>query len=168
MKRIHAISGWTIILVFSLGYPGPLRGRVLPPAIATQTQQATSGKVTRLLQQAGYSHRQTGPNTWVIDRPAGKKGWVLVAAGQEFVVLGIIVAEKQNMRVSADLSFKLLKLNHDLNYVKVGFDSDDDLFARVELRIRSVDLPAFKTMYEDVNSGADKTYEVVRPFLVTP
>jgi hypothetical protein len=167
MRRIHAFSGSTIILALSLGYPGFLQGRVVPP-IATQTQQATNTRVELLLRNSGYPYRRTSANTWVIERPGGRKGWVLVAAGQEFVVLGIIVAEKQNMRVSADLSFRLLKLNHDLNYVKVGFDNDDDLFARLELRIRLVDLPAFKTMYEDVNSGADKTYEVVRPFLMTP
>lgn len=168
MKRVRFFLSLIIAVTLSQCLPGLLAARAMSSTVTTQTREATSAKVDSLLRSSGYTNRKTSANTWVIERPAGKKGWVLVAAGDEFVVLGIIVAEKKNMRASADLSFKLLKLNHNLNYVKVGFDNDDDLFARIELRARLIDLPAFKTMFEDVNTSADEAYEVVRPFLINP
>ena len=93
---------------------------------------------------------------------------MLLAVGEDFVVVGVIVAVKDNMRSSADLSFRLLKLNHSADYVKVGFDEDDDLFVRVEERIRIVDLQEFKAMVEKVDSSADTAYETVKPFLRAP
>lgn len=154
-----------VILALLVTLPSSVLARALTTKSSTQSKEASVAKVIQLLQDSGYTHRKTGDNTWVIER-AGKT--MLVAAGAEFLVLGIIVAVKKNMRVSADLEFKLLKLNHNLDYVKVGFDDDDDLFVRTEVRIRQIDLPGFKAMVEDVDSGAVKTQNEVKPFLVTP
>jgi hypothetical protein len=38
--------------------------------------------------------------------------------------------------------FKLLKLNHRLNYIKCELDDDDDLFVLLEITIRVTDLTA--------------------------
>jgi hypothetical protein len=84
------------------------------------------------------------------------------------VVLGVIVAAKKNMRLTSDLSFKLLRLAHATGYVKVGLDDDEDLYVRTELRVRMLDLEDFQAAVEDVNSDADKAAAEVKPFLITP
>lgn len=168
MKRVNISSCLAVVLGLSMVVPGVMTPPTFAFATETQTREASTAKVTQLLQQSGYTHRKTGDNTWVIERPAGKKGWILVATGPNFVVIGIIVAVKKNMRVSNDLNVALLKLNHSMDFVKAGFDDDDDLFVRTEERIRVVDLQEFKAMVETVDRAADTTYEKVKPFLLTP
>jgi hypothetical protein len=167
MKQIHISFWFSVIIALVTLCPATMHARTIPDTAAPQTREASSAKVSQLLQQAGYSHRKTGDNTWVINRPEGK-GPMLVAVGVDFVVVGVIVAVKDNMKSSADLSFRLLKLNHSADYVKIGFDEDDDLFVRVEERIRIVDLQEFKAMVEKVDSSADTAYETVKPFLRAP
>ena len=167
MKQIHMPSWFSVIVALVTLCPATMHARTISDTAAPQTREASSAKVSQLLQQAGYSHRKTGDNTWVINRPEGK-GPMLVAVGVDFVVVGVIVAVKDNMKSSADLSFRLLKLNHSADYVKIGFDEDDDLFVRVEERIRIVDLQEFKAMVEKVDSSADTAYETVKPFLRAP
>lgn len=165
MKPIS--SCFAVILAFSMISGGAITARASTVATEPQTREASTAKVAQLLQQSGYTHRKTGDSTWVIERP-GKKGWLLVAAGADFVVIGIIVATKKNMRASADLNLALLKLNYSLDFVKTGFDDDDDLFVRTEERTRLMDQQEFKSMVETVISAADTAYEEVRPFLITP
>ena len=167
MKQIHISFWFSVIVALVTLCPATMHGRTLSDTSAPQTREASSARVSQLLQQAGYSYRKTGDNTWVINRPGGK-GPMLLAVGEDFVVVGVIVAVKDNMRSSADLSFRLLKLNHTADYVKVGFDEDDDLFVRIEERIRIVDLQEFKAMVEKVDSSADTAYETVKPFLRAP
>lgn len=155
-----------LTLVMALSLSGLTRAATLPATTTPQSKQESIAKVTKLLTESGQIHRKTGESTWLIERRG--KSPILVAAGNEFVVLGIIVAVKKNIRATADLSFKLMKLNHNLDYVKAGFDDDDDLFVRNELRVRTVDLASFKAMIEDVISGANKAQEVVNPFLISP
>ncbi|MGH9956436.1 MAG: hypothetical protein ACREBC_04810 [Pyrinomonadaceae bacterium] len=155
-----------LTLVIALSLPGVSHAATLPVSNAPQSKEEAIAKVSKLLSESGQIHRKTGESTWLIERPG--KSSILVAAGNEFVVLGIIVAVKKNIRATADLSFKLLKLNHNLDYVKAGYDDDDDLFVRNELRVRTIDLASFKAMIQDVIAGADKAQQVVNPFLISP
>ncbi len=165
MKIRNNFAPLVVAVAVVISLPHALLARTVTTKSTPQDREASVAKVIRLLQDSGLTHRKTGANTWVIERQ-GKS--MLVAAGTDFLVLGIIVAVKKNMRVSADLQFKLLKLNHSLDYAKVGFDDDDDLFVRTEARLRLIDLEAFKSMVNDVGNGAVKAQNEVRPFLVTP
>ncbi|MCM3870904.1 MAG: YbjN domain-containing protein [Pyrinomonadaceae bacterium] len=167
MKDKGKFAHKAVILSLLLAFPHLLTA-ALPAETATQTTADAAAKTSRLLQESGYAHRKTGDHTWLIERMETNKPPILVANGPDFLVVGIIVAEKKNMRVSADLSLKLLKLNHSLDYVKCGLDADDDLFVRSEVRIRVTDLAAFKALVEGVISGADRAYAEVKPFLITP
>jgi hypothetical protein len=108
MKQIHISFWFSVIIALVTLCPATMHARTIPDTAAPQTREASSAKVSQLLQQAGYSHRKTGDNTWVINRPEGK-GPMLVAVGVDFVVVGVIVAVKDNMKSSADLSFSFIK-----------------------------------------------------------
>jgi hypothetical protein len=134
-----------------------------PPLQNTQARDAAVAKVSRFLTDAGYQYRKTGDHTWVIEGQNRKP--MLLAVGQEFVVVGIIVEVKQNLKPSADLYFKLLKSNHDFDYVKVGLDDDDDLFVRVEARLSTMDLAGFKALVQDVSKNAETLRTTIAPYL---
>lgn len=158
-KSFHFV----MILAILFGLSSSVPGRTPGAADATQDTQASVARVTELLRESGLTHRKTGPNTWLIERQG--KNPILVATGADFLVLGIIVAIKEDIRAANDLNFKLLKLNHSLDFSKAGFDDDDDLFVRIEHRMRNIDVQTFKVMVEDVILGAEKAEEVLKPFL---
>ncbi len=137
----------------------------LPLASAAQDNEEKIGK---LLTDSGYNVRKTGKGTWVIARQNKEMGviQVLVASGADFVVTGVIIAFKKNMSASPEMMRKLLKLNHSLDYVKVGFDDDDDLFVRSEMKSKFLDAADLKAEIERVCSYADKVFLDIKPYLV--
>lgn len=137
------------------------------PAAPDPQKAANIAKVHQLLQQSGYNARKTGDSTWLLEYP-GNGRRILAAADREFVVLGVVVVEKKNLKQSSDLYFKLLKLNHTLDYVKIVLDEDDDLVVRSEVRSWLLDLRQIKAMVEDLNKSAIKIQQEIAPFLVTP
>ena len=90
---------------------------------------------------------------------------ILVGGDENYMLMGVVVAKKSQMRMSGELTFKLLRLAHAIDYVKLGLDDDEDLFVRTEVRIRLFDLQSLKDAVEDVSSAADKAYLAVKPFL---
>jgi len=118
-----------------------------PAAPLAQTAEA---KVDLWLKDSGYSFRKTGKTTWLINHRdlSSSEMPMLVAAGQDFVVIGVVVEFKKNLSFTKDSMFKLLRMNHSLDYVKIGFDDDEDLFVRAEVKTRLLDLQEFKTIVE--------------------
>lgn len=149
-------------------FPAVMQAQVAPrePAPA-QSGQADAAKVEQLLQQSGYSYRKVSDGVWVIERQGKNlaKFTIIFASGPGFLVAGVIVAPKKTMDVTSEMMFKLLKLNHSLDYVKIGFDDDDDLFVRSELKTRQLDLQALKEGVERVSADADQIYEAIKPYL---
>jgi hypothetical protein len=116
------------------------------------------------------NYRKTGEDTWVINYPgkATSNLQILVASGSDFVVLGVVVAVKKDMRVTSDLMFKLLRLSHSVDYVKIGFDDDEDLFVRTEVKTKLLDAQEFKSNVEIVAAAAERVHSEIGSFLVTP
>ncbi|HVS82498.1 MAG TPA: hypothetical protein VHE60_12275 [Pyrinomonadaceae bacterium] len=132
-----------------------------------QTKEAAIAKINQLLQQSGYTFHKAADNVWVVNRKGANIGAfdVLVAVETHYVLMGVVVAKKDRMRMTGDLTFKLLRLAHSTDYVKVGLDNDEDLFVRIEVRLRLFDLQSLKDMIEDVSTASDKAYLGVKPFL---
>lgn len=139
----------------------------LPATASTQSGQADAVKVEQLLQQSGYKYRKASDDVWVIEQ-AGKsmpKMTIILATGPGFMITGVVVAQKASLNVNSEMMFKLLKLNHDLDYVKIGFDDDDDLFVRSEVKTKQLDLAEFKEIVERVSADADQIFDTVKPYL---
>ena len=129
-----------------------------------------SAKVDQLMRESGYRYKSLGEGVWVIDRTGTSlpKFQILIASGPGYVVFGVIIAEKKNMNVTSEMMFKLMKLNHALDYVKIGFDNDDDLFVRSEIKTRLLDVQEFKEGIERLSSDVDQIYVTIKPFLIAP
>ena len=160
-------KNYLTIILPGLLFCAPAWLQAQTPAAPDPVKTANIAKVNQLLQQSGYNARKTGDSTWLLEYPAtGRK--ILAAAGRDFVVLGIVVAEKKNLKQSTELYYKLLKLNHSQDYVKIVLDDDDDVTVRSEVRSWLLDLRQIKAMVEDLNKSAVKIRQEITPFLITP
>jgi len=131
------------------------------------TQTDATAKVERFLQQSGLTYRKTGDRTWVVERQGKSMGkqTILVATGPGFMVAGIILAAKNSMNASSEMMFKLMKFNHSLDYVKVGFDDDDDLFIRMEVKTRLLDQQGFNEVFDLVANNAETVNAAMKPYI---
>lgn len=159
-------------MAFTLSlFPAVAHAHTTPRESALQqSRQADAVRVEQLLQQSGYNYRKVSDGVWVIERQGKNlpKFTIIFASGTGFLVAGVIVAPKNTMNVTSEMMFKLLKLNHTFDYVKIGFDDDDDLFVRWEVKTRQLDLQEFKEGVERVSADADQTYQTIKPYLKTP
>jgi hypothetical protein len=130
-------------------------------------EKTPAAKVARLLEESGYTYAKAQDNIWVIafKGKALSDFNVIVTTEQDVVVLFVIVAEKKNTRVTADLMQMLLKLNGDFDRVKIGFDKDGDTFVRIDLGARVLDAQEFKVNVEQVAASADEVFSAIKPFL---
>jgi hypothetical protein len=139
-------------------------------AAPNQTGQSDAARVEQLLRQSGYTYRKISDSAWVSERQGKNlsKFTVIFASGPGFLVTGVVVARKTTMNVTSEMMFKLLKLDHSMDYVKIGFDDDDDLFVRSEVKTRQLDLQEFKEGVERVSDDANEIYAAIKPYLKTP
>jgi hypothetical protein len=141
------------------------------PARARQVQPPSQGavKVQQLLDQAGYTYRKASSNIWIISATGKtlKSFNILVATTPdgEIVLAGVVLVAKARMTPSVQLWSKLLHANNDFDRVKVGLDNDEDVFVRVELSTRNLDVTDLKTNIDQVSNASDEIYESILPML---
>jgi hypothetical protein len=164
MKNLmRTLSTSLVLFLFLVSQPFAIQAASLSQ---TSTGQS-SAKIAQLLKQSGYTYKQAADNVWVIkiDGKILKNYDALVATNEDVVVIGVVMANKKDFKPSDDLFFKLLKLNHEKDFMKIGFDNDDDLFVRTEQKVRNLDLEEFKSLVEQVKAAADLLYSEIKPSL---
>jgi hypothetical protein len=136
-------------------------------AQSAAAQDKPSAKVAKLFEESGYSYTKAKENVWTVAFRGGAfSSFNLVASvSQDILVIFVIVAEKKDVKVTPELMRNLLKLNSDLDRVKIGIDNDGDIFVRVDLSIRILDLQEFKANIEQVAASADEVYKAIKPFI---
>ncbi|HKR61849.1 MAG TPA: hypothetical protein VJS64_19335 [Pyrinomonadaceae bacterium] len=124
-------------------------------------------KVVQLVNGSGYQAKDFGDGIWLLDLKGTQKPKIelLLASGPDFVVFGVILATKSEMSVNAEMMFKLMKFNNAYDYVKLGFDNDDDLFLRAEIKTKSLDRTEFNETIERVRKDADEVFGAIKPYL---
>ena len=134
----------------------------------TKSDPRTVAKLAGILERSGYAYRKAADNIWVVNFKGSSLAEinVFVTSAEDLVVMGTVVAEKNAMQVTPEMMRKLLKLAHEIDRVKIGFDSDDDLFVRSEVSARLFDLEEFKSYMQQVSAASDKIHAAIKPFLV--
>ena len=161
---------FALLSIFALAYGSTPQPTLAHPSARAQTTPSSSAvKTESFLRQSGYKYQKLSGEVWIIKRQGENISdlQMLVATGSDFVIVGVIVAVKKDIRATPAMYQKLLKLNHSQDYVKIGFDDDDDLFVRTEVRTRTLDLQDFKATVERVAAAADKVYGDMSPFIIT-
>jgi hypothetical protein len=139
-------------------------------AEAPASQNSAVKKTAQFLEQFGGTYTKISNTVWVV--PFKGKAindlevLVVVSPESNLLVLGATVVKKQNLKQSQALLYRLLKYNHVADYVKVGFDDDDDLFVRADLNAKTLEFQSFKEILEQVAAVADELYTQVKPDLL--
>jgi hypothetical protein len=139
-------------------------------AEAPAPQSSAVKKIAQFLEQFGGTYTKASDAVWVV--PFKGKALdsvdVLVAVAPEsnVMVIGATIAKKKDLRLSQALLYRLLKYNHSADYVKVGFDDDDDLFVRAELNAKTLDFQSFKEVLDQVGAVSDDLYAQIKPDLM--
>lgn len=134
------------------------------------TTAQTAAKVDQWLKQSGFTYKKApkSETIWLIKSTGNAlpEFETLVAVNENVVVIGVVMARQKNLKMSQELAVKLLKLNHEHDYVKIGIDDDDDLFVRLERKVRTLDLEEFKSCYAEIVAASDNVFTQIKPFLI--
>jgi Putative bacterial sensory transduction regulator len=91
---------------------------------------------------------------------------VLVAtASSDLAVLIVILAKQENLKPTAEVMHKLLRLNNDIDGIKIGINEQGDTLVTIELNLKGMDLAEFSANIETVATGADEVYKAIKPNL---
>jgi len=127
-------------------------------------------RVFQLLDQSAYHYTKKSDSVWYIDYNGGTLGnyRVVGAAGQGLLVIFVTIAPKAALGDMAEITYKMVRLNDDLDRVKVGIDRDGDAFVRADVSIRALDGVELKAYVDQVAASAEEAYAAIKPYLVAP
>lgn len=142
----------------------------LGAAEPTEAEKAAAARMGSAVEQSGFRSKQFNDHVWAVygKDKSGREWRVICGGNAEQYVIGIVVAEKKNMRLTDEAMRRLLKLSHESDHVKIGLDNDDDLFVRVELKTPWLDLDEFKFAVNQSIKAAEQAHEAIKPCLVQP
>jgi hypothetical protein len=129
-------------------------------------------KMTRLMTECGYHFEATRSNTvWKINltgthMPSIKVVLAIGGDADSDLIVFVTVVEKQYMPVTTDFMSNLLKQNHEMDQVKIGYDADGDLEVRTDTSLRLTDAQMLKHVVEQVRNVSDDIYGQIQPSLV--
>jgi hypothetical protein len=136
---------------------------------APAVSQECTSKLKGFVNKTGYKLTEARPcQVWVatdalsIPRGEGVTGVLLIGQSGDVVVIGTVVQPKANLELSADVLLKLMQLNNELEFVKVGIDSDGDLFVRAELRAGSMTAEDFSASVKKVVEASTQVYAALK------
>jgi hypothetical protein len=129
-------------------------------------------KMVRLMTECGYTYQATHSNSvWKIGLTGTHMASIKVVlaiggdADSDLIVF-VTVVEKQYMPVTTDFMNNLLKQNHEMDQVKIGYDGDGDLEVRTDTSLRLTDAQMLKHVVEQVRNVSDEIYGQIQPSLV--
>ena len=160
----------------SLGLTGALcvslwGGALSSRPLLAQTPPGDGQRVNALLAAAKYSAtRVENPKqaVWTILRRGDQTGdyRVVVTVKDGMLITFVTVERKANIRKTPELVERILKMNFDYDYIKAGFDDDEDAYVRIDARLRIVDADEFNAIVEQVSQTTQGLYSMLQPFLV--
>ncbi len=152
-----------------------LAATLFTPALPVNAQavpQPTIDKLVSLMKQDGFAYVTTSSPTVFVVHFTGdhlKDIKVIIALGGDEdsdLVVFVTVTPKATMPATADFRYKLLKMNHEFDQVKIGFDADDDLSVRIDGSIRVADATYMKNVINQVKNASDEIYGKIQSQLV--
>ena len=158
----------------SIGCAVLLAAALFMPALPAKAQvpQEKINKLVSLMQQCGYDYKTTSSPSVFIIHSAGtnlKDIKVVLALGGDDdsdLIVFVTVVEKRRMPPTADFRYMLLKMNHEFDQIKIGFDRDDDLSVRIDASMRLADATYLRNVVGQVQKSSDEIYGRIQPQLL--
>ena len=137
-----------------------------PPQVKGDPQVVA--KLAQILERSGYPYKKATDNVWVVNFKGKSLAdfSVFVTSAENLIIMGAVVAPKASMKVTPEMMFKLLRIVHDIDRVKIGFDDDEDLFLRAEVNARCFEVEEFKSSMDQISAGVDKVHAAIKSYLV--
>lgn len=144
-----------------------LAATLFTPASPVKAQEVPQEKINKLvsfMQQDGFAYKTTSSPTVFVVHFTGtnlKDIKVVIALGGDEdsdLVVFVTVTPKATMPPTADFRAMLLRFNHEIDQVKVGFDKDDDLSVRIDGSMRVADATYVKNVINQVRNSSDEIY----------
>jgi len=128
---------------------------------------ASAAKITELIKTSGHTLTPKTDTVWYGEwhGSALKDFKIVLAVENDLLVTFVTVAAKSHFQVTPAFLQALLKFNRSLDFVKVGLDSDGDIFVRCDSSVRTLDAQSFKAMIDQVAASADEVDKGMEPFL---
>lgn len=151
-------------LLFACGLPLVAPAHAQAAKNAMGIPPANIDKMNNLLQATGFPYRTTNsPTVWVVHFNGAhlKDIRVILALDPDpdsEIIIFVTVAEKRRMPATADFRYKLLKMNHEYDLVRVGLDHDDDLSVRTDASLRVADATYLRNLVDQVKRASDEIY----------
>lgn len=142
-----------------------------PARLQAQTPAADEARLSSLVLASKFtSVKVANPKqpVWTIASRGVTLGdfKVVVTTSKGLLILFVTVQPKANIRRTPELDQKLLKMNHDFDLVKIGYDDDEDAYVRVDSRLRLMDPAEFDVIVEQVRNTAETMYVALKPSLI--
>ena len=117
---------------------------LMVPAAADDA--ADAARVDKLMKQAGFVFEKKNGTVWVIKQHGDNLGDFkeVLAVGDGLLVIFVTIARDADIPRTAELEYKMLQLNHQLDRVKVEIDDDGDAAVRSDVTIRTLDTAELK------------------------
>lgn len=137
-------------------------------ALGTVAQAQCNSATAEFVNASGYKFKSDPECKYFVMFDAltiphdGLQGSVLIGEQEGIVVVGAVIRLKAHLDLSSATLAKLLHLNHELDFLKVGIDHDGDLFLRAELHKKSLDSAALKEALDLVKNGSQKVYDATQ------
>ncbi len=128
----------------------------------------TTANVESLLKESGYSYRKANETAWYVSMPlqgSEKVDVIVIAPLPNMLMVGVRIAEKEDVKITPEFLKKLLYLNNAVSFAKVGLDDDDEVFVRQEINAKTITLDGLKTHIADILTATEKVLTEIAPFL---
>jgi hypothetical protein len=151
-----------------------LAAALFTPALPAKAQSPNDkvAKLVSLMKQCGYNYVATSSPTVFVIHSTGtnlRDIKTILALGDDQdsdLVIFVTVTEKRRMPATADFRYMLLKMNHEFDQIKVGFDRDDDLSVRIDASSRLADATYLRNVVGQVQKSSDEIYGKIEPYLL--
>jgi hypothetical protein len=137
------------------------------PASAKADDVSDGAKVEGLLKQLGQGYERKSDTIFVVPMTGKNLGdfKVVLATGDGLEVIFVVLAKQARIPDNIDLAKKMLRLNHEFDWVKVEIDDDGDADVRGDVSLRTLDAVELKKNVAQVAAAADEAYGVMLPYL---
>ena len=137
------------------------------PSLADADDKADAARIDKMLKQAGYTFEKKNDTVWVINQHGDNLGDYreILATGDGLLVIFVTIARDADIPRTAELEYKMLQLNHQMDRIKVEIDDDGDAAVRADVTVRTLDTAELKEEIHQVASSADEVYGDMKPYL---
>ena len=157
------ISGWRRV-----GAVAVLAGTLAVAGAARAGEAEDAATIKHLLESAHITYKPTkSPTVFTADYTGKTIGSmkVIIAVQGDLVVIFTNPMRKGQFATSQEALYKMARMNHEFDFVKVEIDDDGDFAVRAD--IDSGATPAqFKRICDQVAASTNEAYETMAPYRI--